>query len=100
MSAKDSYLWQLSTPNLYDMLKKEKNKKKRKENNSASVLLFLSFCIENYKAHKNLSAEETLFLFNKYGVVDYLGDVFDVLHTQGKDYIMSEIDAYIDNRTI
>ncbi|MDR1371330.1 MAG: DUF3791 domain-containing protein [Dysgonamonadaceae bacterium] len=100
MSEEESYLWQLSTPNLYDMLKTEKRKKKQKENNSAPVLLFLSFCMENYKEHKNLSAEETLCLFNKYEVVDYLEDVFDALHTQGKDYIMSEIDEYINNRRI
>ncbi|MDH8701318.1 anaerobic C4-dicarboxylate transporter [Dysgonomonadaceae bacterium PH5-43] len=100
MSEDDSYLWQLSTPNLYDMLKKEKSKQKHKENNSGAVLLFLAFCIENYQEHKKLSVEETLFLFNKYGVVSYLADVFDMLHTQGKDYIMSEIDEYINNRRI
>lgn len=98
MSAEDSYLWQLSTANLYDMLQTEKNEEKEKENHSAPVLLFLSFCIENYKDYKNLSIEETLLLFNQYGVVDYLEDVFDTLHTQGKDYIMSEIDEYINNR--
>ena len=98
MSEEDSYLWQLSVANLYDMLQTEKNEDKQKENHSAPVLLFLSFCMENYKEHKNLSTEEALLLFNKYGVVDYLGDVFDTLHTQGKDYIMSEIDEYINNR--
>ena len=100
MAVEDSYLWQLSTPNLYDMLKTEKRKKKQKENLSASVLLFLSFCMENYKEHKNLNAEETLLLFNRYGVLDYLVEVFDMLHTQGKDYIMDEIDEYINNREI
>lgn len=100
MSSEESYLWQLSTPNLYDMLKKEKNKQKQRENSSASVLLFLSFCVENYKEYKNLDAEETLLLFNKYNVLPYLEDVFDTLHTQGKDYIMSEIDEYISNRKI
>ena len=67
MSAKDSYLWQLSTANLYDMLQTEKYEEKRKENNSAPVLLFLSFCMENYKEYKNLSIEDTLLLFYKYG---------------------------------
>ena len=100
MSVEDSYLWQLSTPNLYDMLKTEKRKKKQKENISAPVLLFLSFCMENYKEHKSLSAEETLLLFNRYGVLDYLEEVFDMLHTQGKNYIMGEIDEYINNRKI
>lgn len=98
ISAKDSYLWQLSTANLYDMLQTEKHEEKQKENNSAPVLLFLAFCLENYKEYKKLSIEEVLLLFNRYKVVDYLEDVFDMLHTQGKDYIMSEIDEYINNR--
>jgi len=100
MSAESSYLWQLSTLNLYDLLKKEKRIKKRKENNATPVLLFLSFCMENYKEHKDCTAEEILVLFNKYGVIDYLEEVFDTLHTQGKDYIMSEIDEYINNRAV
>lgn len=98
MSLEESYLWQLSTANLYDMLQTEKTEKRQKENNSASILLFLSFCIENYKCHKNLSVEEVLFLFGKYGVFDFLGEVYDDLHTQGKEYIMREIDEYINNR--
>lgn len=98
MSDEDSYLWQLSTANLYDMLCTEKNEEKQHENKSAPVLLFLSFCIENFKEYKKISTEETLLLFNKYGVLDYLEDVFDMLHTQGKEYIMREIDEYINNR--
>lgn len=98
MTMEESYLWQLSTPYLYDMLEEKKQERKKKENVSASILLFLSFCVENYKDHIKLDAEETLFLFNKYEVFDYLADVFDTLHTQGKDYIMSNIDEYIDNR--
>lgn len=98
MSDEDSYLWQLSTANLYDMLYTEKSEAKKHENKSAPILLFLSFCIENFKEYKNISIEETLFLFSKYGVLGYLEDVFDMLHTQGKEYIMREIDEYINNR--
>ncbi len=98
LSSESSYLWQLSTPNLYDLLKKEKRLRKQGQNNTAPILLFLTFCLENYKDHKNLSAEETLFLFNKYDVFTYLGQVFETLHTQSKGYIMAEIDSYIENR--
>ena len=100
LSEESSYLWQLSTLNLYDLLKKEKRIKKQKQNNSTPVLLFLSFCLENYKESKMISAEETLFLFNNYGVLDYLSDVFETLHTQGKDYIMEEIENYITNKKL
>ena len=100
LSEESSYLWQLSTLNLYDLLKKEKRIKKQKQNNSTPILLFLSFCLENYKESKMISAEETLFLFNNYGVLDYLSDVFETLHTQGKDYIMEEIENYITNKKL
>lgn len=98
LSSESSYLWQLSTLNLYDLLKKEKRKKKQAQNHTAPILLFLSFCLENYKEHINTNAEETLLLFNKYNVLDYLKDVFDTLHTQSKEYIMNEIDTYINKR--
>ena len=92
MSLDDSYLWQLSKANLYDMLQTEKSEKRQKEDDSGDILLFLSFCVENYKEYKNLSAEEVLFLFSKYDVLDFWGDVYDTLHTQGKAYIMDDIE--------
>ena len=100
LSEESSYLWQLSTLNLYDLLKKEKRIKKQKQNNSTPVLLFLSFCLENYKEYKMLSAEEALFSFSQHGVLDYLENVFETLHTQGKDYIMEEIENYITNKKL
>jgi len=100
LSSESSYLWQLSTLNLYDLLKKEKHLKKKNQNNTSPILLFLAFCLENYKEHKNISAEEALFLFNKYNVLEYLQEVFDTLHTQSEEYIMTEIDNYINNRKI
>ncbi|MFV0553835.1 MAG: DUF3791 domain-containing protein [Mangrovibacterium sp.] len=93
-----TYLWRLSASNLYDMLKQEKNEAKQAQDNSSQVLLFISFCIENYKEHHQIEANEVLFLFKKYGVIKYLTLGFDVLHTQGKDYIMADIDNYLDNR--
>lgn len=98
LALESSYLWQLSAYNLYDLLKKEKRRKKQTQNNSTEALLFLSFCLENYKEHKKISAEEALFLFQKYKVLDFLENVFDALHTQSKDYIMCEIDTYIRNQ--
>ena len=98
LSKESSYLWQLSTLNLYDLLKKEKREEKHQQDSSKKILLFLSFCIESYKIHKATSAEEVLFLFNKYGVIEYLTNYFDTLHTQSKEYIMEEIDRFIKKR--
>ena len=37
-------------------------------------------------------------IFKKYGVLDYLGSCFDVLHTTGRAYIVDDIDVFINAR--
>ena len=98
LTAESSFLWQFSTMSLYDLLKKEKLAKKQSQNADPKVLLFQVFCLENYKSHKAISADDVLHLFFKYNVFDYLNNVFEMLHTQGRDYIMAEIDEYIKNK--
>ena len=34
-------------------------------------------------------------LFKEYGLFDYLKDGYDVLHTQGQDYIINDIEIYL-----
>lgn len=65
---------------------------------NADVLYFISYCIEQYKIHKGVSGSDAIELFEKKGVPDYLAKHFDVLHTQGTQWIMQEIDDYIINR--
>ncbi|GAB3353425.1 hypothetical protein GCM10027566_13830 [Arachidicoccus ginsenosidivorans] len=98
LSGDDSYLWGLSPYNLYDQLIQEKAEALDRINLSMPILLFLAFCIENYKKHTNFSSEKVLELFNLYGVIDYLVEVYEMLHTQGEGYIMEEIDRFIENR--
>lgn len=62
----------------------------------ADILYFVSFCIEQYKMHKGLSGSETIKLFDQKGVTSYLADHFDVLHTQSAQWLMQEIDDYIE----
>ncbi len=63
-----------------------------------SKALFVAFCIEEYGWAKGLSGEQVLDLFSKYGLVDYLSDYYDVLHTQGRQWLIAEIDEYIEIR--
>ncbi len=63
-----------------------------------SKALFVAFCIEEYGGAKGLSGEQVLDLFSKYGLVDYLSDYYDVLHTQGRQWLIAEIDEYIEIR--
>ena len=50
--------------------------------------------------HLGVSVSEVMDLFDMYGVTGYLADNFDVLHTQGHDWLMSEIDGFIKNRRV
>ncbi len=84
-------LWYMSGLSIFDMIEAEKKSKK----NDPKVLLFFAFCLEKYKLFAHLSAEETLFVFQKYQVFDYLSNAFEMLHTQGELYIMEEIDGFI-----
>ncbi len=64
----------------------------------SKTLEFKAFCFEAYRADKKLTGRETMQLFKKYGVLDYLGACFDVLHTAGRAYIVEDIDGFIDAR--
>ena len=61
---------------------------------------FTVFCIENYKAYKKLSGKQVVTLFNRYGVIDYIKDFYDVLHTTGHNYINNDIDIYLKSRGV
>ena len=62
------------------------------------VVKFKAFCIERYKHEHKMSGKDTLRLFNQYGVMDYIGSFYDVLHSFGEKYIVSDIDEYIASR--
>ena len=62
------------------------------------IALLVAFCIEEYGAAKGMSGEQVLDLFSKYGLVDYLSEFYDVLHTQGRQWLIEEIDEYIEIR--
>ena len=60
--------------------------------------LFVAFCIEEYGVAKGMTGEQVLDLFSKYGLVDYLSKFYDVLHTQGRQWLIDEIDEFIEIR--
>ena len=63
-------------------------------------MAFVIFCIENYKVYRNLSGKETLKLFNDYGVLDYLEQYYDVLHTTGYQFMNRDIDQFLEIRGV
>ena len=62
------------------------------------IAYFLSFCIEQYKNAKGLTGAEAMTVLDKYGVLEYLEEHFEVLHTQSHQWILEDIDEFIGIR--
>lgn len=62
------------------------------------IAYFLSFCVELYKSRIGITGSESLALFNRYGVTEYLSNNYDVLHSQGHNWIFADIDSLINKR--
>ncbi len=59
---------------------------------------FLIFCIEQYRTAKNLTGKEVIRLFRQYKISEYIMSCFEALHTTGTNYIIEDIDLYIEAR--
>ena len=56
---------------------------------------FLIYCIEAYKAAKGATSRQVYSAFKKYGVIGYIREYYESLHTVGERYIVDDIDRYI-----
>ena len=45
-----------------------------------------------------MKGKDAFRLFKEYGVLDYLGSFYDVLHSFGHQYLVQEIDEFIEVR--
>lgn len=59
---------------------------------------FLIYCTEQYKSAKQLTGRQVSELFSRYLVWDYIYSCFEALHTTGTNYIVEDIDLYIEAR--
>lgn len=59
---------------------------------------FMVYCVEQYKSAKKLTGKQVSELFSQYNVWDYIYSCFEALHTTGTNYIIDDIDQYIENR--
>ena len=61
-------------------------------------LEFVIFCVEMYAQKHHISGRLVMDKFTEYGVIFFLREGYDVLHTQGREYILSEIETFLSNR--
>ena len=53
---------------------------------------------DNAGLQLGLTGAEAMQVFNRYGVLEYLQEFFDVLHSQSSQWILADIDEYINIR--
>lgn len=64
----------------------------------SETLKFKTYCIEAYKYAKGMKGREVIELFVKYGVLDYINEFFEPLHSTSISYIVDDIDIFIKAR--
>ena len=88
--------WYLSTEALYEefeVCRSRQNRDVPKE-----VFEFYTYCLENYAMHKKISGMRTWVVFKEFGVDDYVIGNYDLLHTQGMEYVLDDIQRFINKR--
>ena len=60
-------------------------------------LEFVSFCIEEYKKTINKNGHEVEQMFERRGVLKFLFDCYEALHTQGTMAIIDDINEFLKN---
>jgi hypothetical protein len=59
-------------------------------------LEFVAFCIEQYKMATKQTGCEVEQMFSQQGVIKFLIDHYEVLHTQSAQFIQEEIVEYLN----
>ena len=59
---------------------------------------FLSFAIEAYKTKLGVSGTKVAEYFDETGTLDFLLENYDLLHTVGKEQLLSEIEHFLVKR--
>lgn len=88
--------WYLSTEALFDEFELWR------ERTSGEVYKdefeFYVYCLEKYALSKHMSGIRAWSLFKESGADDYILRNYDLLHTQGTEYILDDIQRFITRR--
>jgi len=61
------------------------------------MTFWLSWCIEEYASNKGMPASDIAQFFESTGVLHYLSENAEILHTQGKSFIFDCIEKFLQN---
>lgn len=88
--------WYLSTEALYEEFELWRNRQNREV--PKEVFEFYTYCLENYAIRKQISGIRAWVIFRESGADKYVIDNYDLLHTQGLDYVLDDIQRFINRR--
>ena len=88
--------WYLSTAALYDEFEATRNADSG--NITHEQFDFYTYCLENYAIRKQISGMRAWVIFKESNADKYVIDNYDLLHTQGMDYVLDDIQRFINRR--
>ena len=88
--------WYLSTEALYEEF--ERSRVRQNQEIPKEVFEFYTYCLENYAIRKRISGMRAWVKFKESSADKYVIDNYDLLHTQGLDYVLDDIQRFIDRR--
>ena len=88
--------WYLSTEALYEEFERWRDRQKREV--PKEVFEFYTYCLENYAIRQQISGMRAWVLFKESSADEYVIDNYDLLHTQGMDYVLDDIQRFINRR--
>ena len=88
--------WYLSTAALYDEFEDARNAKSGIVTHEQFD--FYTYCLENYAIRKQISGMRAWVIFKESNADKYVIDNYDLLHTQGLDYVLDDIQRFINRR--
>ena len=60
--------------------------------------MYKPYCLENYAISKRISGLSAWTIFKESGADDYVIENYDLLHTQGLEYLLDDIQRFIKRR--
>lgn len=88
--------WYMSTEGLYEEF--ENKRKRHTVETTPEAFEFFVYTLEKYALHKGIGGLQALAFLKEYDADLFLLKHYDMLHTQGTEYVIDEIQRYINRR--
>lgn len=88
--------WYLSTDALYEEFERWRDRQNREI--PKEVFEFYTYCLENYAIRKQISGMRAWVKFKESSADKYVIDNYDLLHTQGMEFVLDDIQRFINRR--